>query len=351
MSALLPHGFIPPYILDRIIRNGSPHQRQCALGTLAHVEQLLPNPGPPREQPGNTLLPARGQPGQPQRSIRDAQHLMQLPGVEVRAEGQPATGDAAVDEAYDALGATYEFFWQVFGRDSIDNQGFALVGTVHYGDGYENAFWNGAQMVFGDGDGEIFHRFTRSLDVVAHELAHGITESEAGLVYFNQPGALNESLSDVFGVLTRQFALKQTADQADWLIGADLLTDKVQGVALRSMANPGSAYDDPVLGKDPQPAHMRDFIVTRDDNGGVHLNSGIPNHAFYQAAMTLGGHAWEKAGRIWYDTLCDRRLANDADFVAFARLTIDNAARQFGAASNEQMAVEQAWADVGVELM
>lgn len=341
-------GFIPPYILDRIIRNGSQHQRQCALGTLAHVQQLLPNPGPPRQPSGNTLLPERGQPGQPLRSIHDAQRLMQLPGKEVRTEGQPPTGDAAVDEAYDALGATYAFFWEVFERDSIDNRGFPLVGTVHYGEGYENAFWNGAQMVFGDGDGEIFNRFTRSLDVVAHELAHGVTESEAGLVYFNQAGALNESMSDVFGVLTRQFSLEQTADQADWLIGADLLTDKVQGVALRSMANPGSAYDDPLLGKDPQPGHMRDFVDTRDDNGGVHINSGIPNRAFYLLAIALGGHAWEKAGRIWYDTLCDQRLANDADFMTFARLTLDNAASRFGASGAEWQAVAQAWADVGV---
>lgn len=344
-------GFIPPYILDRIIRNGSQHQRQCALGTLAHVQQLLPNPGPPRQRPGNTLLAERGRPGQPLRSIHDAQRLMQLPGKEVRTEGQPPTGDDAVDEAYEALGTTYAFFWEAFGRDSIDNRSFPLVGTVHYGEGYENAFWNGAQMVFGDGDGEIFQRFTRSLDVVAHELAHGITESEAGLVYFNQSGALNESVSDVFGVLTRQFSLGQTADQADWLIGADLLTEKVQGVALRSMANPGSAYDDPLLGKDPQPGHMRDFVDTRDDNGGVHINSGIPNHAFYLLAMALGGHAWERAGRIWYDTLCDRRLANDADFVAFARLTLDNAANRFGVSSPERQAVEQAWADVGVTVI
>lgn len=344
------HGFIPPYILDRIIRKGTEHQRQCALGTLAHVQQLLPNPGPPQRLPANTALPERGQPGEPRRSIHDAEQLMQLPGRQVRVEAQPPTGDAAVDEAYDALGATYAFFWEVFGRDSIDNQGFPLVGTVHYGQGYENAFWNGAQMVFGDGDGEIFHRFTRSLDVVAHELAHGVTESEAGLVYYNQSGALNESLSDVFGVLTRQFLFRQTAEQADWLIGADLLTDKVQGVALRSMANPGSAYDDPVLGKDPQPGHMRDFIETRDDNGGVHLNSGIPNRAFHLAATAMGGYAWERAGRIWYDTLCDRRLANDADFLAFARLTLDHASSRFGAASTEWRAVEQAWAEVGIGL-
>lgn len=348
LDQVMRYGFIPPYILNRIIDNGSQRQRERALGTLSHVRNLLPNPGPPNRQPMASVLPEHGQPGEPRRSIHDAQQQMALPGVLVRSEGQPPIADAAVDEAYDALGTTHEFFWKVFDRDSIDNRGFPLVGTVHYGVDYENAFWNGAQMVFGDGDGEIFNRFTLSLDVVAHELAHGVTESEAGLVYFNQSGALNESMSDVFGVLVRQFSLGQTADQADWLIGAELLTDKVQGAALRSMANPGSAYDDLLLGKDPQPGHMRDFIDTRDDNGGVHLNSGIPNRAFYLVAVAMGGYAWEKAGRIWYDTLCDRRLANDADFAAFARLTIENAVTRFGAGSGEVQGVEQAWADVGV---
>lgn len=347
-NSTMRHGFIPPYILDRIIHNGSKRQRERALGTLVHVHDLRPNPGPPNRQPVPSVLPERGRPGEPRRSIHDAGQQMLLPGMLARIEGQSPVGDAAVDEAYDALGKSHECFWQVFGRDSIDNHGFPLIGTVHYGVGYENAFWNGAQMVFGDGDGEVFNRFTRSLEVVAHELAHGIIESEAGLLYLNQSGALNESISDVFGVLVRQYSLKQTAQQADWLIGAELLTDKVNGLALRSMANPGSAFDDPLLGKDPQPGHMRDFIVTRDDNGGVHLNSGIPNRAFYLTAQALGGYAWAKAGRIWYDTLCDRRLASDADFTAFASLTIDNAAARFGVGSGEGQAVRQAWTDVGV---
>lgn len=342
------HGFIPPYILNRIIAHGSEHQRSSALGTLTHVRLLRDNPGPPTNPPVAAPVPRRGKAGQPQRSVHDAQHAMELPGQPVRLEGQPATGDPAVDEAYDALGATYDFFWKILGRDSIDNQGFALVGTVHYGQDYENAFWNGAQMVFGDGDGEIFHRFTRSLDVVAHELAHGVTESEAGLIYANQSGALNESVSDVFGVLVKQFVLGQTADQADWLIGADLLTDKINGDGLRSMSNPGTAYDDPLLGKDPQPAHMRQFVITREDNGGVHINSGIPNRAFYLAATALGGFAWEKAGVIWYDTLCDRQLANDASFSAFARLTVEHARQRF--AEQDAQAVQQAWAQVGVDL-
>ncbi|WP_417778776.1 M4 family metallopeptidase [Stutzerimonas xanthomarina] len=349
-NSTMRQGFIPPYILDRIINNGSARQRERAMETLAQVRALLPNPGPPSRQPAVSVLPERGRPGEPRRSIHDAAQQMLLPGVLARIEGQPLVGDAAVDEAYDALGKTHACFWQVFGRDSIDNHGFPLIGTVHYGVGYENAFWNGAQMVFGDGDGEIFNRFTLSLDVVAHELAHGIIESEAGLLYLNQSGALNESISDVFGALVRQFSLNQTAQQADWLIGAELLTDRVNGTALRSMANPGSAYDDPLLGKDPQPAHMRDFIDTRDDNGGVHLNSGIPNRAFYLAAQAIGGYAWDKAGHIWYDTLCDRRLANDADFAVFAGLTVDNAATRFGSGSGEVQAVRQAWTDVGVSV-
>ncbi|MCW3148856.1 M4 family metallopeptidase [Stutzerimonas stutzeri] len=343
---MLAHStFMPPYLLDRIVKHGSQQQRRCARGTLEHVRSLRANPGPPHLQHIPAIAALRT-PGRPQRRIHDAQQQMQLPGMLRRSEGEPNSGDAAVDEAYAALGATYALFWQVYQRDSMDDQGMPLIGTVHYGQGYENAFWNGEQMVFGDGDGELFHRFTRSLDVVAHELTHGLIESEAALVYANQSGALNESISDVFGVLSKQHVLGQTAGEADWLIGAELLTDNVQGRALRSMAEPGSAYDDPVLGKDPQPAHMRDFIVTRDDNGGVHLNSGIPNRAFYLVASALGGYAWEHAGQIWYDTLCDRRLANDAQFADFARLTIAHGARLFGADTARM--VEQAWHDVGV---
>ncbi|MDT4851688.1 Protease PrtS [compost metagenome] len=172
-------------------------------------------------------------------------------------------------------------------------------------------------------------------------------DSEAALLYQGQSGALNESLCDVFGALVKQYALGQTATQADWLVGAGLFTEQVNARALRSMAEPGSAYDDPVLGKDPQPAHMRDYVDTPRDNGGVHINSGIPNRAFFLAATSLDGPAWKGAGRVWYDTLCDRRLANDADFGAFARLTVDNAKVRFGV---EARAIEQAWADVGINL-
>jgi Zn-dependent metalloprotease len=195
--------------------------------------------------------------------------------------------------------------------------------------------------VFGDGD--IFDRFTKSLDVIGHELTHGVTEKEAGLHYLNQSGALNESVSDVFGVLVKQYKLGQTADEADWLIGADIVTPRFPGTALRSMAEPGTAWE-----HDDQPAKMKNYVHTHRDNGGVHTNSGIPNKAFHDLSIALGGYAWEKAGRIWYETLRDRRLKADAHFIGFARTTLATTRRLYGANSDELDAVQDAWKGVGI---
>jgi Zn-dependent metalloprotease len=288
--------------------------------------------------------------GHPQRTIYDDHQTTTLPGDVVRAEGAGPTSDVAVNEAYDGLGATYYFYWDIFHRNSIDDQGLPLDATVHYDVRYDNAFWNGSAMIFGDGDGDIFNRFTISVDVIGHELTHGVTQHEASLVYMFQPGALNESVSDVFGSLVKQFQLKQTADKADWLIGQGLFTAKVHGVALRSMKAPGTAYDDPTLGKDPQPQDMRHYVFTTQDNGGVHINSGIPNHAFYLVAIKIGGYAWEKAGRIWYETLRDPKLRPFASFRAFANLTVANADRLYGHTSSERKAVTEAWKEVGVKV-
>ncbi|RKQ96284.1 protealysin propeptide [Kushneria sinocarnis] len=302
-----PYGIIPPHLLNRVIQRGNEQQRRRALTTL-NLDDGFRGHAARRQADTMHESHAPDDGDSPQRHIFDARHGMQLPGEEVRSEGESETGDREVNEAYEDLGATWRFFHEVFGRDSIDNAGMALLGTVHYGHEYQNAFWNGQQMVFGDGDGEIFLPFTRALDVVAHELAHGVTEIAVGLAYANQSGALNESVSDVFGVMTKQYAAQQTAEEADWLIGAELLAEGVQGRALRSMAEPGSAYDDPVLGRDPQPGHMDQYVETEEDNGGVHINSGIPNHAFYLIATALGGYSWERAGHVWYDTLLDERL-------------------------------------------
>jgi hypothetical protein len=203
-------------------------------------------------------------------------------------------------------------------------------------------------MVFGDGDGVVFRRFTVAVDVIGHELTHGVTELTAALAYRGQSGALNESISDVFGSLVKQRALGQDAASADWLIGEGLFAEGVHGVALRSMKAPGTAYDDPALGKDPQPASMDGYVETTDDNGGVHLNSGIPNRAFYLAATAIGGNAWDGAGRVWYDVLTGGTLASDADFSTFARATVAAAAARFGADSPQASAVAGAWRQVGV---
>jgi Zn-dependent metalloprotease len=184
--------------------------------------------------------------------------------------------------------------------------------------------------------------------VIGHELGHGVTEKEAGLEYFGQSGAMNESLSDVWGSLVKQRKNNQEAAAADWLIGSEVWTPNIAGDALRSMKAPGTAYDDPLVGKDPQPAHMNDYVETIRDNGGVHINSGIPNHAFYLAATEVGGFAWEVTGRIWYEALRDPALRPDSGFASFARLTVLAAERLEGQGSPTAVAIKDAWDNVGV---
>src|SRR5574341_2135080 len=245
---------IPPHMLRNIYQNGSTAERQAALlsivtsGRLRGQRQALMEAG---------INLARIVPGGKNRRVYTANNGSSLPGQLVRDEGAPASGDAAVDEAYDGAGATYDLYWDIYQRDSLDGNGLRLDSTTHYQKNYDNAFWNGQQMVYGDGDGQLFNRFTIAVDVIGHELTHGVTQYTSNLNYFGQSGALNESFSDVFGPLVKQRGIGQTAAQADWLIGAGLFTANVRGVALRSMKAPGTAYNDPVLGKDPQPAHMR----------------------------------------------------------------------------------------------
>ncbi|MGN6611947.1 MAG: protealysin inhibitor emfourin [Angustibacter sp.] len=342
------HGFVPPYLLERITRAAAGEQARHAARAL----ELDTEHRARRESTAMPLvrgtLPEAAAGGRPQRTIADCHGSTSLPGDVVRAEGGPATGDPAADEAYDGLGATWSLYFDVYGRDSLDGRGLPLDASVHYGEQYDNAFWDGTRMVFGDGDGVTFTRFTAAVDVMGHELTHGVTQLTAGLAYRDQSGALNESISDVFGSLVKQRLLGQDAASADWLIGAGLFTDQVKGVALRSMKAPGTAYDDPTLGHDPQPATMSGYVTTTSDNGGVHINSGIPNHAFYLAATAIGGNAWEAAGQIWYDVLTGGTLAPDVDFAGFAAATVAAAGARFGEGSSQQAAVRDAWAQVEV---
>jgi Zn-dependent metalloprotease len=334
-------GIVPPHVLRSIVENGTPLERRLALQTLAVSERLRGR----REVFALSLAPVPA--GEKRRTVYDAQNGTRLPGVLARSEGDPESADVAVNEAYDGAGLTYDLYADAYGRNSIDDRGMRIDSTVHFGVQYDNAFWDGVQMVYGDGDGHLFERFTISIDVIGHELTHGVTDHEAALEYRDQPGALNESFSDVFGSLVKQRQRRQSAAEADWIIGEGLFTSKVRGVGLRSLKAPGSAYSDPVLGNDPQPAHMGNYDSSPEDNGGVHVNSGIPNHAFYLAALAIGGLAWEKAGRIWYIALTER-LRPRSDFDAAAKATETVAGEIFGADSAEQKAVREAWRSVGL---
>lgn len=334
---------IPPYMTDHIIKHGDDDMKDWAMSTLRLSERFRGR----REVMGNTAFAVS--PGEKRRAVYDAGHGETLPGRLVRSEGGAPSRDPAVNEAYDGAGATYDLYFEVYERNSVNDQGLRLDSTVHYSRQYDNAFWNGNQMVYGDGDGRLFNRFTIAVDIIGHELTHGVVQFEAGLIYQNESGALNESFADVFGSLVKQYALKQSVEQADWLIGQGLLADGVSGLALRSLAAPGTAYDDPMLGRDPQPAHYRDRYQGQQDNGGVHINSGIPNRAFYLAATAIGGNAWEKAGRIWYLALRDV-LRSRSTFRSAARATVNVAGQLYGLNGTEQSAVREAWREVGVTL-
>lgn len=333
---------IPPYIFEHIAKKGTKDEKDWAFNTIAISEETRG-----RRQTLSYMSSLVGSVGRKERTIYDAKRLRQLPGDIVMREGDRRAPSVFAREAYQYSGITYDFFKIVFNRNSIDDQGMKLDSTVNYGRKYVNAFWDGRQMVYGNGDGKLFRRFTRAIDIVAHELTHGITDYEADLIYQDLSGALNEHMSDVFGSLVRQYSKKQKADKADWLIGKGLFTGKIHGEAIRSMKAPGTAYNDPRVGKDPQPSHMRDYRPISHDRGGVHIYSGIANHAFYLAAMDIGGYAWEKTGKIWYITLRDR-LRPNSNFKDAARITSDVAGELFGIESTEQKAVKRAWNAVGV---
>src|SRR6478672_13012181 len=335
MTALGTCRFVPPYLLRQLAAT----QAELAdhwQATLAIDERMRTARLAPPAAPRAMVTPAG-----PAWTVHTADHGSTLPGTPVRAEGEPDSGDAAVDEAATGIAGSLALFSEVYGRASYDGRGAPLSLTVHYERNYDNAFWDGTQLVFGDGDGRVFGRFTRPVDVLGHEFTHAVTEHTAGLAYEGQSGALNESVSDVFASCLKQRLLGQTALEADWLIGAGIFVPGIRARALRDMAAPGTAYDDPALGKDPQVGQMSDYVDTTDDNGGVHLNSGIPNRAFQLAATAIGGSSWEGAGAIWYAALTGGQVSARTDFAGFAAATV-------AAAGAHADAVGGAWEQVGV---
>jgi len=289
-----------------------------------------------------SLLPSgRVAPAAPAIEVYDCAHGTALPGAHV---GSPARSkDATVRRAQAETAAVADFYRSLFGRSSVDGAGKTLVSSVHYSVGYNNAFWNGTQMVYGDGDGDIFVDFTQSNDVIAHELTHGVTQYTAGLGYANQAGGLNESLSDVFGSMFRQWRAGQDVAAADWLIGADILGPgaKARGYAcLRDLAAPSARHC-----LSPQPFRFAQYR----DGMDPHESSGIANHAFYRAATAVGGHSWEKAGRIWYQALTGPAPSPGLRMAGFANRTRAAAKQLFPGDATVSAAIDQAWAAVGLK--
>lgn len=270
----------------------------------------------------------------------DAQHGTALPGKAVAHPG--SSSDASVKRAYTEGEKVAQFYLDVYNRDSIDGHHQTLVSTVHYSSHFNNAFWNGSQMVYGDGDGQVFVDFTLGDDVIGHELTHGVTQHSLALVYSGESGGLNESISDVFGSLFRQWEKGQTAATADWLIGADILgpTAKAKGyTSLRNLANPQDTH-----ALSQQPAKYYPGIGNLDP----HLSSGVPNHAFYLAATAIGGNAWEKAGQVWYNALTAFGPSPNFTFSQFANRTRTVATTLFPSDASIHAKIDSAWTSVGL---
>lgn len=314
--------YVPPYVIESLARRAGDAVRGHARNTAQQSKLTRDQRSVKRvEMPRMLASAVRGSAagvmappsGTAAREVYDCQQQWVQRVQLVRGEGDPSTADTDVDAVYEFAGAVRQFYKDQLSRDSIDNLKMNLILNVHFGASYMNAFWDGDEMTFGDGDGTIFTSFARSLDVTAHELAHGVTQFTANLDYYSQSGALNEHFSDVIGAAVTQFAEKQDAGQADWLIGDEIMGPTLFGESLRSMAAPGTAYDNPLIGQDPQPAHMSNYYTGTADNQGVHINSGIPNRAFYLVATTIGT---PKATRVWYHALQNLwATANFADAV------------------------------------
>lgn len=312
---------VPPHVIDRLaahVEQTDPQrayrirERNAADQQLRQQRQGITRDEPAGVAPGDV-------------AVYDGQHREKLPGRRVTADL-----DASTRGAVDGLVAVGDLLdrWKITTLPD--------VGTVHFGSRYDNAYWDGQQMVFGDGDGQAFGDFAVSLDVCGHERMHGVTGNR--LNYSDQAGALNEHLSDAVGIVSRQQKLGLDIQQGDsWLIGAGLLLES-GARGLRDMLHPGTAYDTPMLGRDDQPGTMSGYVTGSADNGGVHTNSGIPNRAFALAAVAHNDAVAVLA--VWLTAL-DRIKNPDCTFAEFAQLTVEAAGAQSGL-------IRQAWVDVEV---
>lgn len=282
-----------------------------------------------------------------QRKTYTADNSTDIPGRLLINEGERSSKDPVAQAAHDGAGKVYDYYFNTFKRDGVDGQGGALVSTVHYGtdpQDAENAAWIGEyqQMIYGDG-GKIFKPLSYGLDVIGHEFTHGVTGATADLTYQAQSGALNESYSDVFGAMI---------DRANWTIGETVIkSPPYPRPYLRSMQDPNmqGEYDktDP-LNSVGQPATLSEYAKLpnsrKGDNGGVHVNSGIPNHVAFLIGQKIGK---EKLEQIYYRTLT-QYLTPDSQFADAGQATLRAAQDLYGAA--EVQAVRDGFGAVGINI-
>jgi len=272
-------------------------------------------------------------------TVYDCKHHQTVPGSPVPNPG--SSSDITASRTFKETTAVANFYKQVFGRNSIDGSGMTMMSSIHYGVNYNNAMWNGSQMIYGDGDNNIFIDFTASNDVIGHELTHGVTQHTLQLVYSGDAGGLNESLSDCFGSMFRQWQANQDTTHADWLIGHDIMGPiaKTKGyTCLRNMANPADAH---CLA--PQPTQYSQITPGMDP----HYSSGPPNFAFYLACKAVGGKSWEKVGQIWYRALTGVPKPN-MKMKEFADQTRKLATQMYSSVPAVATAVDNAWKQVGL---
>lgn len=272
--------------------------------------------------------------------VFDCQNGTTLPGRPIANPG--ASTDGSAKRAFNETTAVVDFYQSLFGRNSLDNAGMTLLSSIHFSVKYNNAGWTGSQMRYGDGDGNIFIDFTKSNDVIGHELTHGVTQFTSSFAYTNQAGGLNESMSDVFGSMYRQWRANQTVTAADWLIGKEIMGPGATArgfTCLRDMSNPAASH---CLA--PQPTRFSQY----HDGMDPHDSSGIPNFAFYKAAMAIGGKSWEKAGKIWYQALTGFAANPNMRMKVFANRTRTLAGTLFPAEPTIKVAVDKAWTAVGL---
>jgi len=280
------------------------------------------------------------------RKIYTANHGTSLPGSLLFTEGGSSSDSAAMD-AYNNLGYTYDFYKNVFNRDSYNGSGATLTATVHYSSNYNNAYWNGSQMVFGDGDGSTFSNLAGALDVVAHELTHAVTQNTADLNYSYESGAVNEATSDIMGASCEEW-VDGSVNSDTWKMGEDIYTPGTSGDALRYLNDPAADGQ--------SPDYYPERYTGSSDNGGVHINMGIGTLAYY--LMSQGGsHPRNKtsvvvpalgitaARAIWYRALTVY-MTSTTNFEGARNATAQAAQDLYGSSAYD--AVHKAWDAVGV---